>query len=342
MTDSTNAILGNLLRRVSRSFYLSLRVLPPGLRVPVSLAYLLARAADTIADTPGTQEAARLEQLTALRERIMGGGGALPGADTTHSADERRLLESMPAALQLLQRLGPPDAAAIRHVVSTLIDGMCFDLRRFAGGTAAAPVALARLEELDRYTYLVAGCVGEFWTGMAMHHCAGLEHWDPAKMAERGVDYGKALQLTNVLRDCGEDLAAGRCYLPSQLMPASPGAVLRRADALPALVQLLDTALARYRQGAAYVLAIPRRHVRLRLASLWPLLIGLATVRELVRNPHWPDPARRSKVGRREVYRLVARSIPTVLSDAALARWMEARFREAEDALTALRRHPAC
>ena len=44
-------LLGSLLRQVSRSFYLSLAVLPRSLREPIGLAYLLARAADTIADT---------------------------------------------------------------------------------------------------------------------------------------------------------------------------------------------------------------------------------------------------------------------------------------------------
>ncbi|MCI0869448.1 MAG: squalene/phytoene synthase family protein, partial [Chloroflexi bacterium] len=44
-------LLTDLLKGVSRSFYLTLRVLPGGIREPVGLAYLLARAADTIADT---------------------------------------------------------------------------------------------------------------------------------------------------------------------------------------------------------------------------------------------------------------------------------------------------
>src|SRR5216117_3031821 len=44
-------LLGDLLRQVSRSFYLSLAILPRPLREPIGLAYLLARAADTVADT---------------------------------------------------------------------------------------------------------------------------------------------------------------------------------------------------------------------------------------------------------------------------------------------------
>jgi len=65
-------LLGSLLKNVSRSFYLTLRVLPLGLREPIGLAYLLARAADTIADTSLIPPARRLELLLLVRARING------------------------------------------------------------------------------------------------------------------------------------------------------------------------------------------------------------------------------------------------------------------------------
>src|SRR3954447_22498343 len=61
-----NSLRGPLLRSVSRSFYLSLRFLPKPLRDPLSLAYLLARATDTIADTPGGPVTLRIEALRTL------------------------------------------------------------------------------------------------------------------------------------------------------------------------------------------------------------------------------------------------------------------------------------
>src|SRR3954447_8010560 len=66
---------GELLRSVSRSFYLSLRVLPEPLRDPLSLAYLLARATDTIADTPEPPVALRMEALGQLAAAIQGTAG---------------------------------------------------------------------------------------------------------------------------------------------------------------------------------------------------------------------------------------------------------------------------
>src|SRR5256712_11186491 len=65
-------LLGDLLRQVSRSFYLSLAILPTALREPIGLAYLLARAADTIADTELVARKDRLAHLETVR-RACGG-----------------------------------------------------------------------------------------------------------------------------------------------------------------------------------------------------------------------------------------------------------------------------
>ena len=72
MPQTPEQLLSGLLRDVSRSFYLTLRVLPGPIRKPIGLAYLLARTTDTIADTELVPPAQRLEALRALRERIQG------------------------------------------------------------------------------------------------------------------------------------------------------------------------------------------------------------------------------------------------------------------------------
>src|SRR5258706_131859 len=64
--------LDDVLRQVSRSFYLSLRILPGSLREPIGVAYLLARAADTVADTRVLPRAERLGHLEALRAAYAG------------------------------------------------------------------------------------------------------------------------------------------------------------------------------------------------------------------------------------------------------------------------------
>jgi len=69
--DGSPVLLTTLLRDVSRSFYLTLRVLPSRVRAPIGLAYLLARATDTLADASSVPVAARRAALESLRDRIL-------------------------------------------------------------------------------------------------------------------------------------------------------------------------------------------------------------------------------------------------------------------------------
>jgi farnesyl-diphosphate farnesyltransferase len=320
-------LLGPLLKGVSRSFYLTLRVLPAGMRDPIGLAYLLARAADTIADTSLIPPEQRLALLLSLRSQVNAAPdeGALTRmaedvAGRQTQSDEKILLESLGAALTVLSQLSESDRQAVR--VTTLTMGMEFDLRTFPDEYSGQIVALRTFDELDEYTYMVAGCVGEFWTNMTYAHMPGTLKDGRETMSERGIRFGKALQMTNVLRDCGKDLRIGRCYLPSvrldraglspqDLLP--PDASLR---ARPILSELVHQALDHFREALEYTLAIPATSIRLRLACLWPILIGLETLLLLVNNDAWLDPGKASKIGRGKVYRIVAYSVPLAASNA--------------------------
>jgi farnesyl-diphosphate farnesyltransferase len=317
----------DLLKRVSRTFSVSLAILPKSVRLPVGLAYLFARAADTIADTRVVHRQDRLDWLERLRRAIAAG----PTLDLTGLADaqdgdaERLLLRRLPECFALLERLPAADAARVRAVLATITEGMVFDLTRFPGEDASGLAALETLEDLDRYTYLVAGCVGEFWTEMHAAHRARLRGWDLPLMRARGVRFGKALQMTNVLRDLPRDLRIGRCYLPRQalaglgLAPAdllSPGAVGR---ARPLIHRLLRSTLEHYEVAWQYTLAIPPAEVRMRLACAWPLLIGLGTLELLAASPDLLNPGRRIKLSRAAVRSTIARSAITVWSNRALA-----------------------
>jgi len=127
-----------LLRETSRSFYLTLRVLPPAVRPQIGLAYLLARATDTIADTELVPVEERLAALAALRGRIVGEHrdpldlSRLAASQTGKGSDgERRLLQRVEAAVELLAQAGSADQALIREVLATITSGQELDLRRF-------------------------------------------------------------------------------------------------------------------------------------------------------------------------------------------------------------------
>lgn len=336
-------LLGPLLKGVSRSFYITLRVLPVGMRDPIGIAYLLARAADTIADTSLIPPGQRMELLLSLRNQVNGTPdeaalarmAAEVGSQQTDS-DEKILLESLGAALTVLSQLSYFDRETVRDIVTTLTKGMEFDLHTFPDESSGRIVALREFSELDQYTYMVAGCVGEFWTKMTFVHVSGTFAGNPEVALSRGIRFGKALQMTNVLRDCGKDLRIGRCYLPSTMLDRfdiSPQDLLLPKTSLPAqplLFELVAKTLDHYREAIDYTLSLPTFAVRLRLACLWPVLIGLETLLLLVSNDHWLDPAKVSKIRRGDVYRIIASSVPLVASNRFLRLWMERRIRSIE------------
>ena len=317
MSPDGSSLLGPLLRDVSRSFYLTLRVLPRAIRPQISVAYLLARASDTVADTKAVPRAKRVAILNQLQSLTR-----VPelGEFVAHQATpaEEQLLQRLGDCLAVLDQFAEADARRIQELLRVIIRGQIFDLERFPGESGADVVALQDDAELDQYTYLVAGCVGEFWTRMCQAHLPELAGWQDGRMEALGVRFGKGLQLVNVLRDLPKDLRIGRCYLPV----AAPRRLLEPAQyeaVRPEYARWLDRAVAHLDAGWEYTLQIPRSLKRLRLACIWPIWIGLKTIARLrVSNPL--DPAQRIKISRAEVYRLMGRSLWCVRSDAALQR----------------------
>jgi farnesyl-diphosphate farnesyltransferase len=310
--------LNHLLRDVARSFYLTLRVLPGSIRPQIGLAYLLARTTDTIADTELVSLEQRLRSLQSLRERILG-VGATPldfGELARHqgSPAERVLLETCEASLTLLGNLSAPDQQLIRDVLKTITSGQELDLRRFARASASRIVSLQTDQDLEDYTCRVAGCVGEFWTKICRAHVFPKARLQDTVLLTNAVQFGKGLQLVNILRDLSTDLRKGRCYLANDRLTAiglTPADLLLPANESrlrPLFEEHLDRAKAYLSAGWLYTNLLPWRHARVRLACAWPILIGIKTIARL-RLANMLDPQQRVKISRREVRQIIAESV---------------------------------
>ena len=344
--DNRSDIPADHLKGVSRSFYLTIRVLPGPVRGPIQLAYLLARAADTIADTGELPSKVRLEHLTRFRARL-DDRSAEPSAVFSSGAvsqspredAEAELLKALPGLFDLLDQMSEDDRRNVQRTVDTLVRGMEFDLATFPGPESGGIGALDTLDDLDRYTYLVAGCVGEFWTDVMIAHDPAVRKWDRERMVDLGVRFGKALQMTNILRDVPKDLRAGRCYVPREMLDSvglTPEDMLsldasEKAKAL--LTALVRRALEFYASAEDYVVATPQRSARLRLAMIWPIIIGLATLHLLLRSPDWLDPDTRIRVSRSWVYGMMVRSGPCAWSNALFTSWTKSLRARVENAL---------
>ena len=279
-----------LLRAVSRSFYLSIRILPARLQEPVGLAYLLARTTDTIADTAHISPELRLKTLNKLALLIQGAGDRTEIVDviasfvpSEESVAERVLIQSFPEFLARLDQLAADDRAQVRVLLENITRGQSLDLQRFAHGDGVR--ALATAAELDEYTYLVAGCVGEFWTRLCVRHLRNFTPRSEEEMLTLGKSYGMGLQLINILRDAGADLRTGRCYFPEEELAAAvlkPAEIIQQPERfLPIYAKWLDQAERGLAAAMQYSLAIQNRRVR--AATALPALIGertLALLRE--------------------------------------------------------------
>lgn len=293
-----------VLKGVSRSFYLTLRLLPGPMRGAASLGYLLARTSDTLADSAALPVGERQRCLEQFRRCVSGEADfePWPAAVLTAVPDarERHLLESSEAILNWLRILPKSEAVLVREVLEIIIGGQELDLQRFANATRKNPVALRDDAELEDYAWRVAGCVGAFWTKLGFLTLGGrFSKSSEAELLARGIAYGKALQLVNILRDVAADLSAGRCYLPVVDPHPSPELLECHARWLVRAGEWLG-------EGEKYAASLRLR--RLRAASLLPVLLARKTL-EPLRGATWADLQRRNKVPRSAVYRSLVEAL---------------------------------
>jgi len=318
----------DLLKQVSRSFYLTLRILPRAVRTQLSIAYLLARASDTVVDTQLVDFDRRRDVLlqirSSIREACEGQKPQLPDfgefieaqrtGEGQDSPAERLLLERLGKILVVLGEFSAVDRRRIRNVLDTITQGQEMDLVRFGDASTDRIVALATDEELDTYTFQVAGCVGEFWTYMCRAHAFPAASLDDERLISNGIRFGKGLQLVNILRDLPRDLRNGRCYIPQdQLLKYS----LQPKDLLdennirefrPLYDDYLRKAEDHLRAGWQYTIALPFRHMRIRLACSWPILIGMQTLK-MPHRENVLDDRLHILVRQSDVWRLLLRTV---------------------------------
>lgn len=241
----------------------------------------------------------------------------------TSHAGETVLLCNIDRCLEWLAHMSNKDRGEIVDVLQKIIRGQTLDLERF--GTGERIVALQTAEELDEYTYLVAGCVGEFWTRLCLNHLPECSTLGLADLRRLGQEYGKGLQLVNILRDLPEDLRNGRCYLPETELRAtgtSPSPIMDQpVKAQPVFDRWRLRAAAQLESGHQYIAAL--RSVRLRFACFLPWYLGLRTLK-LLGQPGALERAEKIKVSRTSVRFAMVLALAAAFSERTLA-WVHQR-----------------
>jgi len=308
--------LDSILEGTSRSFFLSLKQLPPGIRSQISLLYLLARTSDTIADSGQGSPEERIDALEEFDKYAQGRTSDPPDfsvlADLQKIASEGELLRSVPDVVGSLGGFSESDQHSILRCLGIIISGQNLDLRRFpevseSEGTIAS---LSDDGELDDYAYRVAGSVGELWTRLSLDHVFNASEDEEAALIANGIRFGKGLQMINILRDIPADLRSGRCYIPNSTLVdhalsasdlTDPGNMSRFR---PLYDQYLDLTESHFKAAIEYIGMLPHSQFRLRGSCMLPVIIGKRTAK-LLRKGNVLDRNNRIKIDRSDIERVV-------------------------------------
>ncbi|HVB32446.1 MAG TPA: phytoene/squalene synthase family protein [Gemmatimonadaceae bacterium] len=322
--ESARRFSHDILPAVSRTFALSIRVLPGVLGQAVNCAYLLCRIADTIEDEPVLPAA----EKAALFDRFLACFDDPALADGFPALIERmagepahlRLVHHADLVFVVFRQLPPATRAHVQRWVTEMAVGMRKFVLRYPHG-----IRIQTLDEYREYCYYVAGTVGYLLTDLWHEHTPSIGQREYAALRERSRSFAEALQTVNILKDVAPDAAhENSIYIPEQLLAeygSSHAAILageRVEGTQAALTSLIEMAWEDLEHAKDYLLLVPRRAVAVRLFCALPLLFAYATLRDLTRSP--TALARREvvKISRAEVKSLIALSVIGILSNRVL------------------------
>ena len=250
------AILGS----VSRTFALTIPLLPATIEKVVGNTYLLCRIVDTIEDaadlSPETKQQLSQLFLDAVLEKAPVESfveSCLKALDHYGNRDELDLIAHTPTVLRILHTCSKDDQAAVSRCVSIMSEGMSY----FHGKQTQA--GLKDLREFEKYCYVVAGVVGELLTTVFSNHSSAF-----AKNMKGhdglAIAFGQALQMTNILKDSPEDHARGVSWKPADISQKA----------------LLKISYQKLQDSLSYILLIPKAELGMRRFCF--LAFGLAVM----------------------------------------------------------------
>lgn len=325
-----------LLKHTSRSLYLSVQALPQAMRPAFSVAYLLCRYADTIADThllpaerrlywierfPQMLQTQNPQEAEQLACEISGG---------SENPYEEQLIKHLIPCLHLLNQINTNQQTIIMEVVQAVCEGMRMDLNTFPTCEGTTPTALKTPQELEHYCRLMGGMPGLFWSKL-------IYHTQRVKMPEEqfyelGKHVGDALQIVNILRDLPKDLRIGRCYFPQedlQTAKLTPEDLLNPANSpsfSPIKNKWIFWGLNRLASAKPYFCQLSRLHPGQRAAVAWPVLWTADTLYKVYQEDNLLNPQKRVKISRNVIYSTMLLSPLILLSNTAFCAWLNKKI----------------
>ncbi len=325
-----------LLKNTSRSLYLSVQVLPKAMRPAFSIAYLLCRYADTIADTAilpisrrlywierfkdliVTQNAEQIEQLT---KEING---------ASENPYEKELIKRLHPCLEAFNRISKEQKPLILEVVQSVCEGMCLDLNFFPQETGLQPKAFPSHNELEHYCRLMGGMPGLFWSKL-IYTTTNIQMGEE-KFYQLGKHIGDALQIVNILRDIPKDLRINRCYFPLEDLQKES---LCEKDLLlsensvrfePIKKKWILWGVERLKSGKEYFRQLPKIQLGQRAAVAWPMLWTADSLYKLLLEKDLLNPKKRVKISRWVIYSTMLLTPFILVSNTLFEKWLDRKL----------------
>ena len=260
-----------ILSSVSRTFALTIPLLPPIIEKVVGNTYLLCRIVDTIEDaaelTPEAKKNLSALFLDVVLERAPVESFVelcLDALKNYSNHDELDLIAHTPTVLRILHTCSSHDQEAVSRCVSIMSEGMS----RFHGRQTEA--GLKDLSEFQDYCYVVAGVVGELLTSIFRHYSPQFSK-NIQGHENLAIAFGQALQMTNILKDSPEDRARGVSWKPANLSQ----------------LDLLQIAYQKLSDSLTYILLIPKEEVGMRRFCLLAFGLAVLTLDKLAARDHF-------------------------------------------------------
>lgn len=305
-SDADEQYQDHILQGVSRTFALTIPVLPGPLARVVSNAYLLCRIADTIEDDKHLPDYRKREFSEQFINVVAGtddagkfAGELYPELSPEATADEKDLIKNTGAVIRITHSFNQRQRAALERCVTIMAEGMTqfqeADVRH----------GLRDQADMDKYCYFVAGVVGEMLTELFCDYSEEIDR-ERDQLMRLAISFGQGLQMTNILKDIWDDQKRGMCWLP-QAVFSKYGTSLR--DISPdknnsgfqsALGELLGVARAHLANALSYTLLIPSHEPEIRRFCLWALGMAVLTLRKINANRAFSS-GREVKISRRSV-----------------------------------------
>jgi farnesyl-diphosphate farnesyltransferase len=312
----------SMLESVSRTFALSIKVLPRKLRDPVGLAYLLFRVSDCLEDHPQI-DATRKVELLELWVRVLNGDNPVSEfvnciSDLDNNDPEVQVAYKAESLMNCLGTL--PDA-----LQKIIVDRCARSTSGMARWQRKGPV-IETEDDLDDYMHQVAGRVGYLMTDIYAWYLPHFrKHKDTLLPISREIGLG--LQSVNVVRGLRLDYGRGWFFIPSTYLDQA--GITREQfftsgyeeKALFTVNLLIKKAERHLHHGLQYIYAFPRYLHRIRLSGIWPLFFAIKTLAKSRNNPQVV--LSEVKISRQEVKTIVRNTSLMGWSNSWLRRYYE-------------------